>query len=234
MYSRVLKRIAVTFTVIAVAIAMALPVMAHADQGDRFLPQGSIDAKALIGPPPARDSADFKTQMEIVLWLQHTRTPEQVAFAEKTLDLERFTPLISTSLVEVDGRLLKETLDGVINEVRMDYDALKGVFDEPRPFQVDERVKPVGDARPVAAYPSGHAIRATVYGTLLSDIFPEHETEIMDLAKQIGFGRVIAGVHYPVDVIAGQKLGAAYAEVVAEQPAYMEAVGRITGTDSQS
>ncbi|WP_136659087.1 phosphatase PAP2 family protein [Nitratireductor sp. XY-223] len=229
-----LKRIAVVFTVIMVVIAMALPVMASENDRKRFLPAGAVDAEALIGPPPARDSAEFKTQMDIVLWLQKTRTPEQVAFAEQPLDLERFAPIISASLVEVDGRLLKETLDGVIDEVRMDYDAVKGVFDEPRPFQVDERVQPVGDARPVAAYPSGHAIRATVYGTLLSGIFPEHEAEIMDLAQQVGYGRVVAGVHYPVDVTAGQKLGAAYAEVVAEQPAYIDAVARITAAGPQS
>ncbi|WP_368466090.1 phosphatase PAP2 family protein [Hoeflea sp. TYP-13] len=221
----------IAYPTVIILIIIAYSVEAFADQQGqrRYLPEGAVDAQTLIGPPPERGSAEHKTQMDIVLWLQETRTPQQVAFAEKTLNLERFAPIISTSLVGVDGKALKETLDGVISEVRMDYDALKGVYDEPRPFQIDDRVRPVGDARPVAAYPSGHSIRATVYGTLLSGIFPEHEADLMELANQVGYGRVIAGAHYPVDVTAGQKLGAAYADIVARQPAYIEAVKLITG-----
>ena len=213
-----------------IIIAFSVEAFADEQKQRKYLPVGAVNAEALIGPPPAHDSAEHKTQMDIVLWLQKTRTPQQVAFVEKPLNLERFAPIINSSLIGVDGIALKETLDGVIDEVRTDYDAVKAVYGEPRPFQVDDRVKPVGDARPVAAYPSGHAIRATVYGTLLSGIFPDHEVAIMELANQVGYGRVIAGVHYPVDVIAGQKLGAAYAKVVAEQPAYKDAVKRITGS----
>lgn len=194
-----------------------------------YLPEGVVDGVTLIGPPPARNSAEHKTQMDIVLWLQKTRTPEQVAFVETPLDLQRFASILNESLYSVDGKDLAATFEAIIDEVRADYDAVKAVYDEPRPFQVDERVKPVGDARPVAAYPSGHSIRATVYGRLLSDIFPEHEQSLMDLSNQVGFGRVIAGVHYPVDVTAGQKLGHAYADAIAAQPAFETAVARIRG-----
>ncbi|MCY6381034.1 phosphatase PAP2 family protein [Hoeflea prorocentri] len=222
-----LKRIAFPIIVILIAISLAVPVMAESGKQRAFLPAGAVDAVGLIGHPPERGSPEFETQMEIVLWLQQTRTPDQVTFVEQPLNLARFAPLISTSLLGVDGQLLNETLDGVIDEVRMDYDAVKAVFDEPRPFQVDSRVKPVGDARPVASYPSGHAIRATVYGTLLADMFPEHSAEITQLARQVGYGRVVAGVHYPLDVSAGQKLGAAYASEIINQPAYREAVEAI-------
>nr|WP_258571326.1 phosphatase PAP2 family protein [Flavimaribacter sediminis] len=169
--------------------------------------------------------------MAIVLWLQKTRTPQQVAFVEKPLNLERFASLISAELVDVDGRLLKATLDAIINEVRADYDALKAIYGEPRPFQVDKRVRPVGDPRPVASYPSGHATRAMVYGKILSDLFPKHSDDLMALAVDIGYGRVIAGVHYPDDVVAGQKLGAAYADAILAQPTYAEAKRRILGEE---
>ena len=85
--------------------------------------------------------------MDIVLWLQKTRTPEQVAFVETRLDLERFAPILNDSLIAVDGITLKATFEAIIDEVRADYDAVKAVYDEPRPFQIDDRVKPVGDAR---------------------------------------------------------------------------------------
>jgi len=212
-------------------IALAVPAAAEQTVGRTYLPVNAVDAERLIGPPPARDSEEFRTQMAIVLWLQKTRTPEQVAFVERPLDLERFAPLFSTALVNADGRLLKETLDAIIGEVRTDYDALKAVYDEKRPFQVDSRVHAVGDARPVASYPSGHAIRAMVYGKILSDLFPDHADDILALAVEIGYGRVVAGVHYPVDVTAGQTLGTAYAEAIFGQPAYIEAKRKILGGD---
>ena len=105
----------------------------------------------------------------------------------------------------------------------------KGKYDLPRPFVVNDAVHPVTDPRPVASYPSGHAIRAIVYARLLAEIFPDDKQALMDLARQIGYGRVTAGVHYPIDVSFGQKLGDAFADVVVQQPAFKEAIKRIRG-----
>jgi acid phosphatase (class A) len=90
-----------------------------------------------------------------------------------------------------------------------------------------DAVHPVGEARPVAAYPSGHAIRATVYARLLAENFPEHREALLELGRQIGYGRVMAGAHFPIDVLAGQTLGEAYADTIAKQETFLEAVARI-------
>jgi acid phosphatase (class A) len=132
-------------------------------------------------------------------------------------------------MLKVDGIELNRLIDDVINQVRTDYDALKDVFDLPRPFQINDAIMPVGDARPVASYPSGHAIRATVYARILAEIFPDNEADLMDLATRIAHGRVIAGVHYPIDVVAGKKLGNAYADIIVEQPAFINAINRVRG-----
>ena len=60
-------------------------------------------------------------------------------------------------------------------------------------------------------------------------MFPDKKVELMELALQIGYGRPIAGVHYPMDVVAGQKLGNAYADVIMAQPAFKEALKKIKG-----
>ena len=194
-----------------------------------FLPEGSVDAEKVIGSPPASDSEKFREQMAIVLWLQETRTPEQVEFVLKEVNLERFAPLIAPELLEVDGRALRETLDRVFDEVRADYDRFKAAYDVPRPFVANKEVHPVMDARPVASYPSGHAIRATVTARLLAAMFPERQEELLELAVRISYGRVIAGVHYPMDVVAGMKLGNAYADVILEQPVYRASVEAFFG-----
>jgi acid phosphatase (class A) len=215
---------------VLVLLTLAAPLHAREAGPLRFLPAGSVDVASVVPPPPAVGSAEFNEEMAVVLWLQRTRTPEQVEFVRKTLDVERFAPLLGEALVEVDGIELKRTIDAAIDEVRAEYDAIKADYDLPRPFVVNKDVHPVGDARPVASYPSGHATRAIVYARLLGEVFPERRNALLDLAHQIGYGRVIAGVHYPVDVLVGQRLGQAFADIIVKQPAFREAVERIHGT----
>jgi len=212
-----------------VLLLVSLAATAYADtQSTRvYLPAGAVDAVALIGPPPEIDAPEFDAEMAVVLWMQLTRTPEQVTFVQKPLNIERFTLILGDSLLTINGRELKVTIDAVISEVRADYDALKAVFDYPRPFLVNLDVEPAVEPRPVASYPSGHAIRSIIFARLLAEVFPEHRQALMDLAEQIGYGRVIAGVHYPLDVLNGQKLANAYADVIVEQPAFKQAVQNI-------
>lgn len=49
------------------------------------------------------------------------------------------------------------------------------------------------------------------------------------LANQIAYGRVVAGVHFPIAITAGQKLGHAFADVIVKQVAFKGAVERILG-----
>lgn len=214
----------VSFAFVAIIVG---PVLAEKAQTNTFLAVGSVDAKNLIPAPPKVGSQAFEEQMAIVLWLQHTRTPEDVRFVEMTLNVERSAPILGADLFDVDATALKQLIDAVIDEVRQDYDALKAVYDLPRPFVVSAEVKPVGDARPVAAYPSGHAIRAIVYARLLAYVFPDSEDALMDLAHRIGYGRVVAGLHYPVDVTSGQILGTAYADAIIANDVFKGAVARL-------
>jgi len=216
-------------TVGLVLLIVAVSWSARAEQpaARQYLPLDSVDVKALIDPPPAPGSLVLREQMAIVLWLQRTRTPSQIAFVQQPLDLDRFTPMLSLELLTVNGLELKRTLEEIIVEVRIAYDGIKSEFDLRRPFEDSYAVEPVAEARPVAAYPSGHAIRAIVYARILGELFPEQKEALVDLARQIGYGRVIGGVHYPIDILAGQKLGQAYADVIVQQPAFKKAVRRI-------
>jgi len=221
-------RLITRFAALVVFLLVAAPLRADTAQTPVYLVPGAIDAEAVIPAPVEIGSAAFKQQMAIILWLQKTRTPEQVAFVEKPLNLARFVPILGPDLLTVDAAGLQALTDTVIDQVRDDYDAVKDHYGLPRPFTVDDAVDPVGNARPVGSYPSGHAIRAVVYARLLADLFPQHEAALTAFAEQIGYGRVIAGVHYPDDVTAGQALGNAYADAILAQPAYQEATAKLT------
>ncbi|MEM9106740.1 MAG: phosphatase PAP2 family protein [Pseudomonadota bacterium] len=218
----------------ALVVAFALVTFTMPAWAGTFYPKDSLNSVALIGPPAEPGSAEFDQEMFAVLWLQESRTPEQVAFVQKSVDLERFAPVVATSLVNIDTKALSETLEQIISEVRDDYNAVKERYDIPRPFVINEQVDPVADAFPVTSYPSGHTIRAIVYTSVLSDLFPDHAEELIALGTEIGYGRVIGGVHYPMDVVSGQRLGHAYMDVIRAQPAYQEALEIIQGSAMSS
>nr|WP_319387397.1 phosphatase PAP2 family protein [uncultured Roseibium sp.] len=207
-------------------VVFTAPVQAL-EPSSQLLPPASVDAHGLIMEPPALGTPRFHEELSTVLWLQETRTQEQAEFVETTLNTERFAPVIGDSIFEVNGPALKTVIDNAIDAVRADYDAVKGVYDYPRPFEISSAVEPLGDARPVASYPSGHSIRAVVYARLLAEVFPEKADELADLATRIGHGRVVAGVHYPMDVSEGQKLGHAYADAIIAGPAFQDAIANV-------
>ncbi|WP_306144974.1 phosphatase PAP2 family protein [Roseibium sp. MMSF_3412] len=211
----------------AIAFLVAAAPAQSLETSAQLLPSESVDAHNMIMEPPALGTPGFHEELSTVLWLQETRTQDQADFVETTLNTERFAPVIGHSIFEVDGPALKSVLESAIDEVRADYDAVKGVYDYPRPFEINSAVELLGDARPVASYPSGHSIRAIVYARLLAEVFPEKTDELLDLATRIGHGRVVAGVHYPMDVSEGQKLGHAYADAIIAGPAFQNAIANV-------
>ena len=88
----------------------------------------------------------------------------------------------------------------------------KNHFNRPRPYQVAEKLgmefdRFVTDTAKTPAYPSGHTTQPYVVAEYYSKLYPQHRNGIMNGAKISGFGRVIAGLHYPSDYEAGVKLG---------------------------
>ncbi len=63
------------------------------------------------------------------------------------------------------------------------------------------------------SFPSGHAAAAFVFATLISHFYPSLSYLSFGLAAMIGSARVMLGVHYPTDIVAGAVLGLASATV---------------------
>ena len=57
--------------------------------------------------------------------------------------------------------------------------------------------------------PSGHSTTAFAAATILGAYFPRFRLPFYALAALIAWSRVVVGVHYPLDVIAGALLGVA-------------------------
>ena len=56
------------------------------------------------------------------------------------------------------------------------------------------------------SYPSGHTVQPLVVAEVYSKLYPQHRAGLIKGAKVCGFGRVLAGLHYPSDYESGVKL----------------------------
>lgn len=92
--------------------------------------------------------------------------------------------------------------------------ALKLLIHTPRPFTVFSDVRALFTESSYA-FPSGHA---TFFMALTFAIFFQHKKAgyvFMFFALLIGLARIIAGVHFPIDILGGFVLGAGIAYLVA-------------------
>ena len=183
--------------------------------------QAPPDWVALVGDYPHAGSEGQIGDTAVLLWLQRTRTRAEVAraageviprpalFSEVLgVDLESSRFPLTRALLEAAAR----DLHGVVGE-------LKGHFARPRPYNEDPRIKPSVSLERSYAYPSGHAAWGAMEAAVLADLVPKLQEAILERGRQVGNDRVLAGVHHPSDVEAGQKLGAALAAIWLKDPA---------------
>ena len=106
----------------------------------------------------------------------------------------------------------EDTLIHIEQNCRPIIKHFKNFYNRPRPYQVAEKLgmelnKFETDTSKTPSYPSGHATQAILVGEYYSKMYPQHRAGIMNGAKICGYGRVVAGLHYPSDYDAGVKLG---------------------------
>jgi len=93
------------------------------------------------------------------------------------------------------------------------YKLLKRVFVRERPFITHSTIS-LGMA-PLDRYsfPSGHTLHAVSFAWQATSHFPELGFVLVPLAAMIAGSRVVLGLHYPTDVLAGAAIGASLAEL---------------------
>jgi undecaprenyl-diphosphatase len=64
------------------------------------------------------------------------------------------------------------------------------------------------------SFPSGHTAAAFMFALILAAHYPQYAAFYLLLASCIGLSRVLLGVHYPTDILAGASLGSLVALVV--------------------
>jgi hypothetical protein len=199
-------------------------------------------------PPPAFGSAEFLAALKVVRDISDTRTDEQTNLA----NFWNFASGTKTTLGYWDERageyVVEHRLDdrsashifALTNAAGMD--ATIGCWDAKytyvllRPSQADPLItRPTGPPGfPYTlpnhpSYPSGHSCVSAAAVTVLSTFFPEKTSVLEDGLANAGLSRVVGGIHYPFDIVAGQTLGrsaGAWALKYDRRKGLLSAVGR--------
>jgi membrane-associated phospholipid phosphatase len=93
----------------------------------------------------------------------------------------------------------------------------KYAYNRPRPSEADRSLVPETPAPRSPSYPSEHAAVAMAVAGVLSYLYPAEAAGFNALAEEAGRSRLVAGHHFPSDVLAGYQLGRAVAEKVIER-----------------
>jgi len=201
---------------LALATALACVLVAPA-AATSFLTAEQVDAGLLLPPPPANDSPREAAELAELKAIAAQRTPAE--FAAATADAKDETgdwfasaigPGFDFAKLPVTAHLLAdigETEDVVAK-------GAKKYFQRDRPWTVAPDLETCTPKKPGPAknsYPSGHATRAFAMGVTLAHLMPAKAQPILARAELYGEERLICGVHFRSDIVAGEALGTAIA-----------------------
>lgn len=88
------------------------------------------------------------------------------------------------------------------------YKFIKSNTARPRPFQAHSHIVAYAPPPDAHSFPSGHTLNAVILGMTLVAAYPAIAPLALVWMVSTGISRVVLGLHYPSDIIAGGLLGA--------------------------
>lgn len=93
------------------------------------------------------------------------------------------------------------------------YKWLKSKTSRPRPFAVESAVRAGTEPLDAFSFPSGHTLHAVAFSTIAIAYYPALTGPLVLFSALVALSRVVLGLHYPSDVLAGGALGGIIAEI---------------------
>lgn len=211
----------------AIAVALLLAGgAAQAEDGRPLLTAARIDGAHLLPPPPAPGSPAETAEIAELKAIAAHRTADEFAQAardDKDESGQFFASAIGPGFdlarLPATAKLLADIL---ATEDAVSKDA-KQHFARPRPWIVIADWQTCAPHKPGPAknsYPSGHATVAYSEGVVLAALLPDKSDAILRRAAAFAENRLVCGVHFRSDIVAGQVLGTVLATRLLEDAAF--------------
>jgi hypothetical protein len=207
--------------VFALLLILAIPALAKAP-AYHYLAPDSIDLKTYLSGPPAPGSAQNNADIQAVLALQESRTAFQVGRVRSEVNLSpvAFDTVLGTGFNATNFPLTFALLNNAASDAETISAAAKQFWNRPRPPLQNPSIHPTVPVPSSPSYPSGHAMRGALWAIILTKLAPNLHDQLLPCGAGIGRDRIIAGVHFPTDVAAGQELGIVIAHQMMASPAF--------------
>ncbi|MGO9484958.1 MAG: phosphatase PAP2 family protein [Rhodomicrobium sp.] len=183
---------------------------------------------SLLSPPPCETCEETKAELGELEALQRARTPQQEEHAVR--DVERTLPrFLQGAGIAFEAEALHSCEIFFFKRAREGKAAVaaaKFAFCRPRPLSIPgNTLRPLDEPKPSDShdnysYPSGHATYGATVGFLLAEMMPEKRAAIYARIDDYAHSRMVAGVHFRSDVVAGKLYGAAIAEALFAKPGF--------------
>ena len=94
------------------------------------------------------------------------------------------------------------------------YKLLKSKTTRPRPYKVLGGIRAGIAPLDAFSFPSGHTLHAVAFTVVAVSHFPALASALVPFTLLVALSRVVLGLHYPSDVLAGAAVGALVAQAV--------------------
>jgi acid phosphatase (class A) len=209
------------------ALLLCLGVTSALALSDKpYLNASDADFGNLLPPPPADGSPRDKRDMQTVLDLQKTVTPERMALiqADTEQSVYRFAgEVLGPNFTKERFPLAGAFFDKVRTDSAIGVSPIKQAYKRSRPFQANPEVKPpanIAAASQSPTYPSGHSTFGAEAAFLLAMMVPEKKRELFARGWDYGEQRVASGVAYPSDWEGGHIGGAVMVTLMLQKPEF--------------
>jgi acid phosphatase (class A) len=202
---------------VLLSLALAFCITANAQQAPTYLTHAQVaDVLALLPPPALAGSPEDLADRAVTERAFASRSAADVAQAQRedSFTVFAFASVVGPAFESAKLPHVTALFKQAERETKLAVDQSKDHW---------KRARPCPPASPCAAdpvkakarsfgYPSGHSSRATVDALLLARLLPQDADALMQHARDIGWRRVVKGVHTPQDIYAGRVFGQALAE----------------------
>lgn len=87
------------------------------------------------------------------------------------------------------------------------YKWLKVKTLRPRPYQVRQEINMAALPLDKFSFPSGHTLHAVLFSVIALNYYPQLSMLLLPFTLMVALSRVVLGLHYPSDVVAGALIG---------------------------